>query len=193
MKLKGYAKAVIMLTALFLLSCGGNKEQSEETYVMPPEIEQIPVGVQYGLRAPEIEAENIDGEKVSLSDLRGKLVLVDFWASWCPPCRKENPHLVKLYKEYKDTRFVNGNGFTIFSVSLDRDEPSWRDAIEKDGLNWPWQICDLQGARSAHAQAYEVMAIPASFLLDQNGVIIGTNLRGEQLDATLEELVDRDK
>jgi thiol-disulfide isomerase/thioredoxin len=182
-----------MLAALLLFSCGGNNEKTEAVYVLPPEIEQIPVGVQYGLRAPAIEAENIDGENVSLADLHGKLVLVDFWAAWCPPCRQENPHLVKLYKQYKDTQFVNGNGFTIFSVSLDRDEKSWKDAIEKDGLSWPWQICDLQGARSPFAQSYEVTAIPASFLLDQNGVIIGTNLRGEQLDETLEELVAPEK
>jgi len=174
-------------------SCGSNPEPGSTSYTLPPEIEAIPVGLQYSLRAPDFEAEIIDGETITLSSLRGQLVLIDFWASWCPPCREENPHLVKLYKKYKDTNFVNGKGFTILGISLDRNEKAWKDAIQKDGLTWPLQVCDLEGARSPIATQYKISAIPASFLLDQNGVIIGTNLRGEVLEVTLEELVDQSK
>jgi len=181
---------IILVAALFsLASCTNNSPIGEIPYQLPPEIEEVPFGTQYGLRAVEIELPDTEGDKKALSTLHGKLVLVDFWASWCPPCRKENPELVKLYEKYKDTEFVNGLGFTIYSVSLDRSKEAWLQAIEDDQLPWPIHISDLTGARMKAAISYGVQAIPSNFLLDQNGVIIGVKMRGEKLAETIAELV----
>lgn len=170
-------------------SCSTTTDNTPTTYQLPPEILEIPIGKQYGLRAAEIKLPTPEGEKIALSSLQGKLVLVDFWASWCTPCRKENPELVKLYNKYRDTEFVNGSGFEIYSVSLDRNKKAWLNAIEQDKLSWPAQVSDLVGARTQSALDYGIQVIPASFLLDKNGVIIGVNLRGEKLSQTIAELV----
>jgi len=183
-------KNLPFLSLLFLLTaCNPKAPTSETTYQLPPEIEEIAVGNQYGLRAAELFLPNENGEEITLSSLRGNLVLVDFWASWCPPCRKENPALIRLYETYKDKEFVNGKGFTIYSVSLDRSKEAWLKAIEEDQLSWPIQVCDLLGAKSEAAMVYGVQSIPSSFLLDQNGVVIGVNLRGEELEKTIGDLV----
>jgi thiol-disulfide isomerase/thioredoxin len=110
-------------------------------------------------------------------------VLIDFWASWCGPCRRENPTVVRAYQKYKD------KGFEIFSVSLDSDKTRWTQAIAQDGLVWPNHVSDLAGWRNAAAGAYGVSSIPATFLLDRNGNIVGTNLRGPALEARLSELL----
>jgi thiol-disulfide isomerase/thioredoxin len=183
---------IIFATLIILTSCTNKTVDAETAYQLPPEIEEIPIGNQYGLRAAEIKLSDTEGNNIALSSLHGKLVLVDFWASWCPPCRKENPALVKLYEKYKDTEFVNGLGFTIYSVSLDRSKEAWQKAIEDDKLPWSIHVSDLLGARTPAALAYGVQAIPSSFLLDQNGVIIGVNLRGEKLAETIADLVRQD-
>jgi thiol-disulfide isomerase/thioredoxin len=138
-----------------------------------------------GTNAPEINLETPEGTKLSLKSLRGKYVLVDFWASWCGPCRGENPNVVKAYNQFKD----KGKGFTIYSVSLDNAKPNWTKAIAADGLAWPNHVSDLQGWQSAAAAAYGVQSIPASFLLDPTGKIIGKNLRGPALEAKLAEVL----
>ncbi|WP_254245109.1 TlpA disulfide reductase family protein [Hymenobacter sp. BRD67] len=115
-----------------------------------------------GATAPEINLAQPDGKALSLKSLRGKYVLVDFWASWCGPCRQENPNVVKAYNEYKD----KGKGFTVFSVSLDDDKDRWTKAIAADGLVWPNHVSDLKKWNNAAATAYGVQAIPQSFLLD---------------------------
>jgi peroxiredoxin len=122
-------------------------------------------GIGIGTEAPEIAMKNTKDSVVALSSMKGKYVLVDFWASWCGPCRRENPNVVRLFYKYKD------RGFDILGVSLDRDKDPWLKAIEKDGLAWT-QISDLQFWNSAAAQAYGVQAIPASFLLDKDGKVI---------------------
>ena len=177
--------------SILILSCRNEPPELDQGYEMPPEIEQLPVGTTLGLRAPEIELPGLEGETMRLSSLRGKLVLIDFWAAWCNPCRRENPELVKLYNKYSDASFTKGEGFEIYSVSLDRNKEAWKLAVEQDKLNWPYQVGDLKGARTKPAQDYSVEMIPTSFLLDQHGVVIATNLRSEALEEKLESLLKR--
>ena len=128
--------------------------------------------------APDIKLNGPDGKPVSLSSLRGKVVLIDFWASWCGPCRRENPNVVKMYQKYKD------QGFEIFGVSLDNDANRWKGAIQTDGLTW-FHGSDLMGWKSKPAQMYQVHSIPATFLLDKQGKIIAKGLRGAELEAAV--------
>ena len=139
--------------------------------------------IEIGGIAPDFEAPNPQGETVSLASVKGKYTLIDFWASWCKPCRYENPNLVKAYNEYHD------QGFNIIGVSLDQPngKERWLKAIQDDGLPWP-QISNLQFWQDPIARMYNVHAIPASFLLDENGVIIARDLRGAQLEAKLASL-----
>ena len=137
-----------------------------------------------GTLAPEINLPTPEGGTLALSSLRGKYVLLDFWASWCGPCRQENPNVVKAYNQFKD----KGKGFTIYSVSLDQDKAKWVKAIAADGLTWH-HVSDLAGWNSVGGAAYGVKSIPQSFLIDPQGKIIAKNLRGEALAAKLAEVL----
>jgi thiol-disulfide isomerase/thioredoxin len=136
-----------------------------------------------GAIAPDIKETKPDGTTMKLSDLRGKVVLLDFWASWCGPCRRANPSVVALYKKYKD------QGFDVFSVSLDRDKNSWIAAIEKDGLIWQNHVSDLQYWSSAAAKLYGVSAIPRTFLIDKEGRIAAVNVHGMELEQKIIDLL----
>ena len=125
---------------------------------------QQPAGITVGAEAPEILLNGLDGKARKLSDLKGKVVLIDFWASWCGPCRRENPTVVRAYQQYKD------RGFEVFSVSLDKQKEPWERAIQQDGLVWPNHVSDLAGWNNVAAAAYGVTSIPATFLLDQEGL-----------------------
>jgi len=138
-----------------------------------------------GDAAPDIVLMDYTGAIHSLSSLKGKVVLLDFWASWCGPCRGENPNVVNAYNQYKD------KGFTVFSVSLDTNKDQWQAAIQKDGLAWPNHVSDLKGWKSDAAQLYSVRGIPSTFLLDKDGKIVATNLRGADLHSKLEELLNK--
>lgn len=148
-----------------------------------------PQGTNIGDKAIDLAFTSPEGKTIALSSLKGKIVLLDFWASWCGPCRAENPNLVAAYNKYKDEKFKGAKGgFTIFSVSLDQNKDAWMKAIKQDNLSWSYHVSDLGGWQSKPAQIYRVNSIPASFLLDHNGVIIGKNLRGTALDQALEKL-----
>lgn len=132
-----------------------------------------------GKPAPEIEMAGLDGKMKKLSDLKGQYVLIDFWASWCGPCRRENPNVVAMYNKYKD------KGFTVFSISLDNKKDRWEQAIKADHLTWTNHVSDLKGWSNAAAKLYNIRSIPFSVLIDKEGKIIGTNLRGETLERAL--------
>jgi peroxiredoxin len=134
-----------------------------------------------GADAPDIVLPDVNGKTVKLSDFKGKVVLVDFWASWCGPCRMENPNVVRMYNAYKD------KGFEILGVSLDKDRNAWLEAIQKDGLRWT-QVSDLKYWQSDAAKLYNVTGIPYTVLVGKDGKIIEKNLRGPALDAKLKEI-----
>lgn len=138
--------------------------------------------VQIGKVAPEFSLPDTAGVSVSLSDFRGKYVLLDFWASWCPPCRRENPNVVKAFNEYKD------KNFTIVGISLDKDKSKWMKAIADDNLAWT-HLSDLKYWDSEIPALYGVRGIPANVLLDPDGVIVAKNITGEDLHKKLKEVI----
>lgn len=145
--------------------------------------EKLKNAVVVGMEAPDIVLPDTSGiHQMKLSDLRGKVVLVDFWASWCRPCRMENPNVVKLYQKYHD------KGFEIFSVSLDNDRDKWLKAIADDNLSWPSHVSELMGWRTFVCTQYGINSIPATVLVDRDGKVLARNLRGSQLDNKLKEI-----
>ncbi|MAW83983.1 MAG: hypothetical protein CL832_06160 [Crocinitomicaceae bacterium] len=141
------------------------------------------LGLEIGDKAPEIALSDVNGKIIKLSSLKGNVVLIDFWASWCRPCRAENPNVVKLYNKYKN------KNFTIYSISLDQDRKKWIDAINQDQLSWPNHVSELTGWKSTPGIQYGVSSIPKTFLIDKDGIIIGYDLRGSTLEKKLSKLL----
>lgn len=158
------------------------KFPNDKNVIMFHEVVERMLSTNVGQFAPEISLPTPNGKEIALSSLKGKLVLIDFWASWCGPCRKEMPNVVKIYSKFKN------KGFEIYGVSLDQDKEKWMEAITKDGINWP-QVSDLKYWDNVAARIYNVQGIPYTVLIDKDGKIIAKNLRGQELEKKIAEVL----
>ncbi|MEI6142842.1 MAG: TlpA disulfide reductase family protein [Mariniphaga sp.] len=145
-------------------------------------------GLEIGDKAPDISLPSPEGKIVTLSSLKSKVVLIDFWGTWCAPCVKEQPELAKLYKKYKSASFTNGKGFEIFGVSLDAKKENWDKGIKSQNINWI-QVSDLKFWRSPVAKTYNIQELPFNLLLDGRGVILAKNLHGAELDKAISKFL----
>lgn len=139
------------------------------------------IGLEIGNKAPEIKLPSLKGDSLTLSSLKGKLVLIDFWATWCAPCVAEQSELASLHLKYKHNLFTNGKGFEIYGVSLDAKKSNWENFITKNKISWI-QVSDLKFWRSPVAKSYNIQELPYNILIDGNGIILAKNLHGNDLE-----------
>jgi thiol-disulfide isomerase/thioredoxin len=175
---------IFSTAALLLLLIGFLKANN---VIDIPAVMKQKTGLEVGDIAPDIDLPNPEGKNIKLSSLRKNLVLIDFWAAWCKPCRMENPNIVATYNKYKDKKFREGKSFKVYSVSLDRNMQDWKNAISADNLSWTEHVSDLKAWQSSAAQLYNIKSIPSNLLIDGKGVILAKNLRGAQLEEELKK------
>ncbi len=168
----------ILPLALLLLSLGSSTLTAQS------------IGLERGNKAPEIKLPGIKGDTVALSSLKGKLVLIDFWGTWCAPCVQEQAELARLYKKYKLASFTNGKGFEIYGVALEAKKPNWENFVAKNKINWI-QVSDLKFWRSPVAKAYNIQELPFNVLIDGKGIILAENLHGTDLEKEIGKYLDK--
>ena len=176
---------LLILLAFFIqAACSQDMKTTAHTSTR----KEVPTGLAIGYKAPAMAYPSPEGKMISLESLRCKMVLIDFWASWCPPCRRDNPLVVSAYLQYKDKVFKNGKGFTIYSVSCDQSKEAWVEAIRKDNLVWENHVSDLKGWEAEATYLYKISAIPSNVLIDGDGIIVAKDIPAEQLAEVLESL-----
>ncbi|QZT38597.1 TlpA family protein disulfide reductase [Halosquirtibacter xylanolyticus] len=168
-------KKIVIFISILLMSIQGYSIRNVEKE-----------GVKVGQIAPNIVLKDTSRDEVKLNSLRENIVLVHFWASWCPSCRKENSKLVQVYKKYRSKTFTQGEKFEIFAISLDKKEKYWKDAIKKDQLFWDYNVCDFKGWYGTYPKRYKINAIPNNILINGKGIIIARDLNCKELEKKLE-------
>lgn len=168
---------ILILTAVLLLFSGYASTVLAQS-----------LGLEIGTKSPEIKLPNLNGDTIALSSLKGKLVLIDFWGTWCAPCVEEQKALARLYSKYKLTVFTNCKGFEIYGVSLDAKKSNWETFITSNKISWI-QVSDLKFWRSLVTKTYNIQALPFNVLIDGNGIILAKNLHGIDLEKGIAKLV----